>query len=192
MLKSLIERMLLGYEKTTGESADYVRDIRAAAPGGFWRFGFFMPMAQYRKVLPAEAYAVAKIAAAHSEDCGPCLQTTVNLAVAAGVAPAVIRAAVTRDLAAMDERTRTAFEFAEAVSARDIRSEELRPRIESWWGKAGTVELAFVIASSRVFPTVKRAMGHGQACTRVTIGSETVRADIAAHDAALASGGLAG
>jgi hypothetical protein len=184
MLKALLERSFRKQERLTGESADFVRDIYGASPGGFWRFALFTPMAQYRKALPKEAYAVAKIAAGHSEDCGPCLQTCVNLAVAAGVAPEIIRAAVTGDTAAMDERTRTAFEFARAVCAHDIRSEELRPSIEKWWGKAGTVELALVIASSRVFPTVKRALGHGQACSRVVIGHETVRADLAAPQAA--------
>lgn len=184
MLKTFLERNFRKMEQVTGESADFVRDIYAGAPGGFWRFAMFTPMSHYRKVLPKEAYAVAKIAAGHSEDCGPCLQTCVNLAIADGVAPEIVRAAVTGDTRAMDERTRTAFEFAQAVCNRDIRSEELRPLIEKWWGKAGTVELALVIASSRLFPTVKRALGHGQACLRVTIGSETVRAEIAAQQAA--------
>src|SRR5690606_23578606 len=119
-----------------------------------------------------------------SEDCGPCLQTGINLALADGVQPEIIRAAVTGDLASMDERTRTVFEFAQAICTRDIRSEELRARIETWWGKAATVELALIIASARVFPTVKRTLGHGQACLRVTIGNETVRADIVAPQAA--------
>lgn len=184
MLKPLLERMFRKQEEVTGESADFVRDMYEGAPGGFWRFALFTPMSHYRKVLPKEAYAVAKIAAGHSEDCGPCLQTCVNLSLADGVAPEIIRAAVTGDTRAMDERTRTAFEFAQAVCAHDIRSEELRPQIEQWWGKAGTVELALVIASSRLYPTVKRALGHGQACLRVTIGSETVQAPLAARDAA--------
>nr|RAW03738.1 hypothetical protein DBT41_11390 [Aerococcus urinae] len=120
----------------------------------------------------------------HAEDCGPCLQTAVNLAAADGVAPEIIRAAVTRDLGALSERTRTAFEFAEAVVTRDIRSEELRLLIERWWGKAGVVELALVIAATRVFPTVKRALGHGQSCSRVVIGRETVRAELPPPQAA--------
>lgn len=178
MLKALIEFGLRRGERQTGENADFAREIYDAAPGGFWRFGFFIPMSRYRKVVPAEAFAVAKIAAVHAEDCGPCLQTAVNLATADGVAPEIIRAAVTRDLGALDDRTRAAFEFAEAVVARDIRSEELRPLIERWWGKAGVVELALVISATRVFPTVKRALGHGQACSRVVIGRETVRAEL--------------
>ncbi|MCE9651365.1 MAG: hypothetical protein K8R18_17225 [Parvibaculum sp.] len=184
MLKPLLERMFRKQEQLTGESADFIREMYDAAPGGFWRFAMFMPMSRYRRALPKEARVAAGIAAVHSEDCGPCLQTGINLALADGVAPEIIRAAVAGDTAAMDERTRTAFEFAQAICARDIRSEELRPLIEKWWGKAATVELALTIASARTFPTVKRVLGHGQACLRVTIGHETVHAELAAPRAA--------
>lgn len=179
MLKTFIEKMLRKQEEVTGESVDYLRDLHAAAPGALWRFVCFLPMSRFRKSLPLEAQAVARIAAVHAEDCGPCLQTVVNLMTVAGVAPQTLRAAVTRDLAAMDERTRTVFEFAEAIVNRDIHSEELRPLIEGWWGKAAMADLALAIASTRVFPTVKRVMGYGQACSRVTIGQETLRAELA-------------
>lgn len=184
MLKAFVERSLRRQEEITGEPTDFLRDLYVAAPGGFWRFALFIPMSRYRKRLPVEARAVASIAAVHAEDCGPCLQTVVNLASAAGVPASLLRAAVTRDLAAMDERIRTTFEFAEAIAARDVRSEELRPLIESWWGKAAIAELALAIASTRVFPTVKRVMGYGQACSRVTIGHETLRAELQKPQAA--------
>jgi hypothetical protein len=184
MFNALLERMFRKQEQRTGESADFVRDLYRAAPGGFWRFALFTPMAQYRRVLPAEALAVAKIAAAHSEDCGPCLQTTVNLATQAGVNDLIIRAAVTGDVAAMDERTGTAYAFARAVCAHDIVSEELRPRLISWWGEAGVAELALTIAASRLFPTLKRGLGHGQTCQRVTVGKETLAVTAPAQHAA--------
>ena len=175
MFKALLERMFAKQEKLTGESADYIRDLHRAAPGGFWRFALFTPMANYRRALPKEAYAVAKIAAAHWEDCGPCLQTTVNLATAAGVHPQIIRAAVTGDTNGMDERTATAFLFARAVCAHDCASEELRPKLIEWWGEAGVAELSLAICSSRLFPTLKRGLGHGAACQRIMIGQETLQ-----------------
>lgn len=128
MLKAFVERSLRRQEQIAGEPTDFLRDVYTAAPGGFWRFALFIPMSRYRKRLPVEARAVASIAAVHAEDCGPCLQTVVNLASAAG----------------------------------DIRSEELRPLIESWWGKASIAELALAITSTRVFPTVKRVMAMGR------------------------------
>src|SRR3546814_2425518 len=68
MLKSLLERMFRKQEEITGESADFVRDMYEGAPGGFWRFALFTPMSHYRRVLPKEAYAVAKIADGHRSE----------------------------------------------------------------------------------------------------------------------------
>ena len=174
MLDTLLERMFKKQERLTGESADFIRDLRRASPGGFWRFALLMPMARYNRALPLDAYAVAAIAASHSEDCGPCLQTTVNLAKAKGVNEAIIRAAVLDDVASMDERTGTAYAFARAVCMHDFASEELRPKLIEWWGEEGVAELALAICAARLFPTLKRGLGHGQACLRITVGNETL------------------
>jgi hypothetical protein len=62
------------------------------------------------------------------------------------------------------------FSFALATLAHDPAAEQHREEIERRWGKHALVSLAFVIASARVFPTVKYAMGYGKACQRVTVG----------------------
>jgi hypothetical protein len=41
------------------------------------------------------------------------------------------------------------------------------------WGKRGLISLAFAMLSARMYPTLKYALGHGQACTRLVIGGET-------------------
>jgi hypothetical protein len=129
-------------------------------------------------LCPFRAYEPAsrRAAAVHAEDCGPCLQTVINLSLAAGARPEILRAAVEENLAAMDEETKLAFEFARLLSARDARSEDLRSAVERRWGKAGLAEIALAIASTRVFPTVKRAMGYAQACQRVVIAGEATNA----------------
>ncbi len=58
---------------------------------------------------------------------------------------------------------------------RDVAvAEWLRPEVVARWGERGLVTLAFAIASARVYPTVKYALGYGQACRRVAIAGETV------------------
>jgi hypothetical protein len=46
----------------------------------------------------------------------------------------------------------------------------MRDEIVRRWGERGLVSLAFAIAGARIYPTVKYALGHGQACSRVRIG----------------------
>lgn len=42
------------------------------------------------------------------------------------------------------------------------------------WGHKAVVSLALAMASARVVPTIKYAMGHGQTCARVRVaGVET-------------------
>jgi hypothetical protein len=38
------------------------------------------------------------------------------------------------------------------------------------------VSLAFAITASRMYPTVKYALGHGQACRRITVDGKPVAA----------------
>jgi hypothetical protein len=55
------------------------------------------------------------------------------------------------------------------VLAHDVSADELRDEIVRCWGKHALISLGFAIATTRVFPTVKYALGHGQACTRVVV-----------------------
>ena len=62
-----------------------------------------------------------------------------------------------------------AYRFAQASLAHDAAANELRSEIVRRWGEQGLISLAFALASVRVFPTVKYALGHGHACSRVTV-----------------------
>ena len=50
----------------------------------------------------------------------------------------------------------------------------LREQVVARWGKTGLVSLGFALTSARLFPTLKYALGHGRACTRVTVGGKGV------------------
>lgn len=176
MPNSLIERLIRQQENRTGESADFLRDIWDASPGAFLRFAGFVPMSRFRGHLPVNAVAAARIATVHEEDCGPCLQTVVTMSLDAGASPHILAAAVEERLDEMDEETALVFRFAKAIVTRDPKVENDRAAIEQRWGKAGLTELALAIASTRVFPTLKRVMGYAEACQRITIAGKKTEA----------------
>ena len=97
MLRWLIHRKLDAEEKKLGESVDYLRHVVDVSPAAFLRFSSILPFANSRKVLPKEAWFVAQIVALQEEDCGTCLQITVNLARQSGVDAALLRAALDGD-----------------------------------------------------------------------------------------------
>ena len=102
------------------------------------------------------------------EDCGPCLQIAVNQALAAGVRADVISAAIAGGTALTDDQ-KLYLDFGRAVAANVPEAEELRLRLADRLPPAAMVDLAIVIASARVFPTLKRGLGRAQSCSLVQV-----------------------
>jgi hypothetical protein len=101
-------------------------------------------------------------------------QLGVTMAEREGVAPEVIRAVLTGNTQAMSEEVLLAYQFAQAVLAHDSEANPLRERIVAKWGKKGLISLGFALTMARFFPTLKYALGHGQACSRVKVGGTPV------------------
>jgi hypothetical protein len=170
MLKWLIRRRIAAFERDYDYDSSYVYDMLDVSARALFAFNRIMPMSQYRHDAPKEAWFAAKIATVMNEDCGPCTQLAVTMAERAGVDADLIRAILNRDSSGMTAEAALGFRFTMATLAHDMAADEYREEIERRWGKHGLLSLAFVIASTRVFPTVKYALGHGKACQRVTVG----------------------
>ena len=90
-----------------------------------------------------------------------------------GVAPRTLRAILVRDPGGMSTDAALGFRFARAVLTRDIAlSDALRAEVRERWGGRAVVSLAFAVASSRVFPATKYALGHGRCCSRIVVAGE--------------------
>src|SRR5262245_16282487 len=174
MLKWLLRRRLAAFEREFGYDTSYVRemlDADVAAVMALWRA---QGMSRYRKGVPREAYYAAAIAGGFDADCGPCTQLVVTMAEKEGVAAGTLRAIITGDLRSMPDDAVLAYQFAKASLAREAGADELRGEIVKRWGESGLISLAFALASSRVYPTLKYALGHGKACTRLTVAGSPV------------------
>lgn len=172
MLARLVDPGLRRSERALGASLDYLRHIARVAPSAFAKFSLFTPLSGHRKHLPAAPYHLARIAAVRHEDCGTCLQIEANLAAQDGVDAPLIRAAVRGQDEALPDELRTVTRFARAVAAASGEEEQYRADLLERYGEAGMVELALGIATSRVFPSTKRALGYATACSLVTIDIE--------------------
>ncbi len=152
-------------EKRLGVSMDYLRHMYQHAPNSFWKFEKLMPAAQHRDKLPAAPYHVARLVATRHEDCGPCVQIVINLAKEDGVEPAILQAALAGKVDELPESLQDVYRFAESVVTADCDDGTYRERLRKVFGEEGLVELALAIATCRVFPTLKRALGHAQSCS---------------------------
>jgi AhpD family alkylhydroperoxidase len=147
---------------------DYAYHLRDVAPGRLWRFSMIKVVEGGRRHTPAAVYHAAGMAAAMVEDCGPCVQIHVNLALKDKVPADVLRALAARQLDRAPADVALAFKYGEAV-AQGVMADEMRDEIRAKWGEPGLIELAFTIATARFYPAVKRGMGYAHTCERVVV-----------------------
>ena len=173
MIRWFLRRQIAAFERDWNYDASYMRGVLDTDPRAIWAFSKVMGLSQYRKDVPPGAYYAAKITATMAEDCGPCTQLAADMAGRAGVDAAALKAIVSGDLAAMPDDVALAVRFTRATLRHDWEADALREEVVRRWGKRGLISLGFAITASRIFPTLKYALGHGQACMRVTVGGET-------------------
>ena len=174
MVRWLMRRGLAAFERQWNYDASYVHEMIEADPRAAWMFQRAAAIGKYRKDVPAAALFAAGITAVRHEDCGPCTQLGVSMAERAGVDPNVLRAIVTETPALMPPDVALAWRFTRATLDHDPSADQYREEIVKSWGPRAVVSLAFAIVAARIYPTVKYAMGHGKACTRIVVGGAPV------------------
>jgi hypothetical protein len=172
MLKAMLHRLIAAFERRYDYDMSYGHDLLRVRTAAFIRFMPVSWLSTYCDHVPLGAWFAAKLTAALHEDCGPCTQLVIRMAEEAGLAPAMLRAILERDLANLDADTHLGLLFASAVVMHAAEVDGLRAQVIERWGERGLASLALVIAGTRVFPTVKIALGHGHACGLLTVGKD--------------------
>jgi hypothetical protein len=174
MIRWALRKAIGRFERDWNYDAGYMRDMIDASPRAAWLFSRVTALGQFRRDVPVEAWCAAGITAVRHEDCGPCTQLGVTMAERAGVRPEVLRAVLSDNPAAMPPEVALVWRFTRATLAHDEAAGEYRDEIVKRWGRRALVSLAFAITAARIYPTVKYALGHGQACVRVVVGGSPV------------------
>jgi hypothetical protein len=185
MIRWFLDRQLRAFERRWGYDTAYARELLAADPAALLAFAVATgAIGGYHKGVPPGPLFAAGLVSVMAEDCGPCSQLSVDKALDAGVAPAVLRAVVERDFVAMPAEVALAVRYADACLAHAPQAEEMRNDIVRLWGQRGLISLAFAITVGRIYPTVKYALGHGRACVRISIAGEARTVRPVLHEAA--------
>ncbi len=174
MIRWALHKAIDKFERQWKYDAGYMRDIIDASPRAAWLFSRAAALGRFRRDIPLEPWYAAGITAVRHEDCGPCTQLGVSMAERAGVDPAVLRAVLSDDPQSMPPDVALVWSFTRATLAHDPAADEYREEILQRWGMLGHISLAFAITASRIYPTVKYALGHGKACMRVVVGGTPV------------------
>ena len=98
MLKAYLHRSVSKLERSFGYDAGYIHEVIEISRAAFFKFGLFQIMSSHRDGVPRDAWYAARIAAAISEDCGPCTQLVVDMALRAGMKGDALSALLRGDL----------------------------------------------------------------------------------------------
>ena len=169
MLDSLALRTVDRVEVQTGQNADYLRDMVRHGSTAFLKFLLAMPMIHHRKVLSKKDLHLAQLVASRHEDCGPCVQIGVDMALADGVAPEHLCQVLDGELETLPEPTRSICLLARAVAQASPEANGLSDELAERLGKGALVDVGMAVVGGRLFPTLKRALGHARSCSQVQI-----------------------
>ncbi|GAA0341467.1 hypothetical protein GCM10009092_02470 [Bowmanella denitrificans] len=169
MFRYMFNKMLLTLKKRYDYDIRYQQDILNADLGAYSKFMGFQMMASHSGNLPTEVLYAARIRAIIWDDCGPCTQLVVDMALEAKVNPDMVRAIIDRDFSKVPDNVAMVMQFTEFVLAHNPEADDLRDRILALWGQRGLITLGFSISSYRVYPALKYSLGYGTACSKVQV-----------------------
>jgi len=182
MLRAILHRTIQRMERRFRYDAAYMHDLIETSPAAMLKLALVQGINAHCQGVPRSAWHAARIVAARHEDCGPCTQLVVDMALADGMEPGQVYAVAARDFAAMSTDVALGVRLAEAVAGATA-TDQVRAEILARFGEAGLTSLALGIASARIFPTLKRTLGYAQHCERLNVGGEIVSMDSTEHAA---------
>lgn len=167
-MRFLVEWIRRAVEARLRVPTGYITELGGATFSGFIKFVLFLPLAGHRgRTEGALLLHVARLVTFRHEDCGSCLQGAINVALDEGVEPSSVAAALGGDHSAMPPAVSLIVRFTKGVLAMDGSEREPRQEILDRYGVTALAEVSLAIASARVFPTIKRGLGHSVSCAAV-------------------------
>jgi hypothetical protein len=172
--KWVLRRYVRAFERANNYDMGYVHEILESDPNAVLVFNRIGQMARYSGPLPRDvAHSVGLIATLH-EDCGPCLQLGVTFAQRAHVPDDIIARVISGE-ATNDPDVDLVVQFCKAVLGQQANEDALRERVVHRFGHSGLTAIAFSLTGKRMYPMIKRVLGHAQCYPVVQVGERKVR-----------------
>jgi hypothetical protein len=174
MMRALLHRLIARFERRYAYDSTYMHAIAEDSPAAFLKFALAQGFLAHAAHLPPEARFAARFAATQHEDCGPCTQLVIDMALEEGISPALVRAVAHGEASRLPEIVMFALQYAQAVLAH-TDTPELHAEVRARFGPAGAVTLAYAITGTRIYPMLKRALGQVGVCQRELVVDENRR-----------------
>lgn len=173
VLKWFLRRKVAEFERDNHYDMSYARVILDANPRAMIALHRAGALAQYRGPLSESARNGVKLVAALHEDCGPCLQLGVTMALAAGVPRETIVSVICRE-PTRDPDTDLVVNFARAVLSKSAEEPTLREEVLRRFGQDGLTAVAFALTGTRMYPMLKAVLGYAECYPVVQVGADSI------------------
>lgn len=151
------------FEKHYDYDCSYMRLMQENSSDGFETFLNFLPMGQFQKKLSKNDIWIARLASIVAEDCGACTQLNIKMAAEAGVKEELIKKVI-RNPEKLDRQDKLIYDYAQAVVKNSDNCHDYQFLISKLYDKEQLTEFALAISSTKVYPTIKRALGFIEPC----------------------------
>jgi len=163
-----IQRQLSFFQEKYQYDVSYLEALLGASKEAFDSFWGNSGMSQFRSSLPVNAHYTAKIAALQGEDCGACTQLNVRMALEAGADKEVLRTLLERP-EELPQELRDIRDHALSITSSQAPDHDRIGRLREAYGAEGLAEIAIAVTGSRLWPSMKRALGFDGVCQKVTV-----------------------
>lgn len=175
MIRKFLHAQIRRFGRAFNYDVTYMLEIADVSPGAAYTLSRLPNFYRYRGPdTGIPAWTGALLASTLEGDCGPCAQLVVDMALKKGADAGALQACAEGRPEAAGAMG-LGFRFAGAAIAGDPAADDLRRQIESQFGRKAAVSCAFAAASGRIYPVLKRGLGHGQACRRLDFGGQVVK-----------------
>jgi hypothetical protein len=175
MIREFLHAQINKFGRAFRYDVTYMHDIADISPGAAYKLSRLPHFYKYRGPKAGQpVWTGALLASTLEGDCGPCAQLVIDMALAGGADAETLQACAEgrpQDAGAMG----LGYRFANAAIAGDLAADSLRREIEAEFGKKAALSCAFAAASGRIYPVLKRGIGHGQSCTRLDFAGKQVK-----------------
>ena len=161
--------MLEGFQNHYNYDTTYMKEMLVSNPKAYEIFEAFLPMASFKDKAPTDVIFVAKLATMKNEDCGKCLQLNVDMALETGVDKEIIKEVVFNEGKNLSRDLKEIYDFTLAVANKEDIEANLYDKINKKYSKAILTEIALTIASTKVFPAVKRVLNDFHSCSVIQL-----------------------
>lgn len=173
LLEWVLRRKVAEFERVNHYDMGYARAILEGNPQALLTLHRAAGLARYRGPLGATAHHAVRLAAAMHEDCGPCLQLGITMALRAGVSESAIAHVICGEPTG-DAEADLVVALARAVLADAPDAVDLRERVVDRFGQDGLTAVAFALTGSRMYPMLKAVLGYAQCYPVVTVGKDAI------------------